>query len=156
MLAILGSLIGLLGALAPKFFAIFENKANHKNELELLNAHTENQLKLLAAGHSTRMEEINTWADTRSELAAFAAQMRPTGIAWVDALNGVVRPLLTVSFFALYAAVKVAQFVVLSEDHSGTAATILSLWGQEDWAIWAAIVTFWFGNRTFNKERGRA
>ncbi|MBX9945920.1 MAG: hypothetical protein K2Y40_17715 [Reyranella sp.] len=101
------------------------------------------------------MGEINAHADIQSELAAFAAALRPSGVRWVDGFNAFVRPFLTLCFFALYAAVKAAQFVILQQDHSGAAATILSMWGEEDWAVWAAIVTFWFGNRTFNKERGR-
>ena len=84
-----------------------------------------------------------------------AAALRPSGVKWVDGFNALVRPFLTLCFFGLYAAVKAAQFAILQQDHSGSAATLLSMWGEEDWAVWAAIVTFWFGNRTFNKERGR-
>lgn len=50
---------------------------------------------------------------------------------------------------------QIALRPVGQQDHSGSAATLLSMWGEEDWAVWAAIVAFWFGNRTFNKERGR-
>lgn len=155
MLAIFGSLIGLLGALAPRLLGFFESKQNHAQELELINANAEVRLKLAQVETAGRMEEINARADSSSELAAFAAALKPTGIQWVDALNGVVRPMLTVSFFMLYAAVKVGQYVLLADGGSSFAMTITQLWGEEDWAVWAAIVTFWFGNRTFNKERGR-
>lgn len=156
MLAILGSLIGLLGALAPRILGFFENRQNHQQELELINAHAEVQLKLAKVTTDGKMAEINARADSSSELMAFAASLRPTGIRWVDALNGVVRPLLTVAFFMLYAAVKVGQYVIIADGSSGSfAMTIVNLWSEEDWAVWAAIVTFWFGNRTFNKERGR-
>jgi len=80
--------------------------------------------------------------------------MKPSGVRWIDAFNGFVRPFLTLCFFGLYAAVKVGQYFILVTE-AGAASSITSLWNQEDWAIWAAIVTFWFGNRTFNKERGR-
>ena len=155
MLALLGSLLGLLGALAPRLIQLFEAKQNHAQELELLEAHSRNQLRLIEAGVAGKMAEVNAWADTKAELAAFAASMVPTGIKWVDALNGVVRPLLTVSFFALYAAIKAAQFYVISGEGSDVASSLIALWGEEDWAAWAAIITFWFGSRTFNKERGR-
>jgi hypothetical protein len=84
-----------------------------------------------------------------------AEALRPSGVKWVNAFNGFVPPFLTLCFFAFYAAVKAAQFVILQQDHGGSAATLLSMWGEEDWAVWAAVVTFWFGGRHFNKERGR-
>lgn len=155
MLALLGSIVGLLGSLAPRLIGYFEQKQNHVQELEMFRTQGDFQLQMIQAGHNAKMAEINAHADGQSELAAFAAALRPSGVKWVDAFNGFVRPFLTLCFFALYAAVKAAQFVILQQEHSGSAATLLSMWGDEDWAVWAAIVTFWFGNRTFNKERGR-
>lgn len=155
MLALLGSLLGLLGSLAPRLIQYFEQKQSHAQELEMMKVQGEFQLQMITAGHTAKMAEINAMADMRTELAAFAAANRPTGIKWVDAFNGFMRPFLTLCFFGLYAAVKAAQFIVLSQDGGMGASTVLSLWSNEDWAVWAAIVTFWFGNRTFNKERGR-
>ena len=155
MLALLGSLLGLLGSLAPRLIQYFEQKQNHAQELEMLKVQGQFQLQMITAGHTAKVAEINAMADMRTELAAFAAANRPTGIKWVDAFNGFMRPFLTLCFFGLYAAVKAAQFFVLAQDGGMGANTVLSLWSNEDWAVWAAIVTFWFGNRTFNKERGR-
>lgn len=155
MLALLGSLLGLLGALAPRLIQLFESRQNHKQELEMIDKHAETQLRLAEVVQAGKMAEIDARAAVQGDMMAFAAAMKPTGIAWVDALNGVVRPLLTVSFFALYAAVKAAQFYLITADGAAPANALVLLWGDEDWAAWAAIVTFWFGSRTFNKERGR-
>lgn len=156
MLALFGSIVGLLGSLAPRLLGFFEQKQNHSQELEMLRVQGEFQMQMMQAGHAARLEEINARADVASDLAAFSAALRPSGVPWVDGFNAFVRPFLTLCFFGLYAAVKVAQFVLLQANGDGTAQVILSMWGEEDWAVWAAIVTFWFGNRTFNKERGRA
>lgn len=155
MLALLGSLLGLLGSLSPRLIQYFEQKQNHAQELEMLKVQGQFQLQMIEAGHTAKMAEINAMADMRTELAAFVAANKPTGIRWVDAFNGFMRPFLTLCFFGLYAAVKAAQFLVLAQDGGMGASTVLSLWNNEDWAVWAAIVTFWFGNRTFNRERGR-
>jgi len=155
MLALFGSIVGLLGSFAPRLIGFFEQKQNHAQEIEMLRVQGEFQMRAIEAGHAAKMQEINAGADSASELAAFTAALRPSGIAWVDGFNAFVRPFLTLCFFGLYAAVKAAQFIILQQDHSGSSATLLSMWGEEDWAVWAAIVTFWFGNRTFNKERGR-
>lgn len=154
--SILGAIVGLLGSGLPRILALFEARQNHAQELEMLKVQGQFQLDMINAGSAAKMAEIGAVADMRGDLAAFTASLKPTGIKWVDAFNGFVRPFLTLCFFALYAAVKWATFVVLSQDHGGAAPTILSMWGEEDWAIWAAIVTFWFGSRSFNKERGRS
>lgn len=155
MLALLDSLLGLFASFLPRVLGYFENKQNHVHELELIDKHAEVQLKLAEVNRAGKMEELTMRADTSSEMMAFAAQLRPTGIAWVDALNALVRPTLALAFFFLYAVVKYAMFVVIGTDHANWAATIVSLWGEEDWAIFASVVTFYFGNRTFNKITGK-
>lgn len=155
MLSLLGALVGLLGAGLPRLIGYFETKQNHAAELAMLNAQGDLQLKLAETGHMAKMAEMNVTADVTTDLAAFAASMRPSGVAWVDGLNALVRPILTLAFFGLYASVKVATYVVLMHDGGSTADIIVSLWGNEDWSIWAAVVCFWFGSRAFGKERGQ-
>jgi len=154
MLALIGAALGLLGSVFPRLIGLFEARQNHRQELEMLKLQGDWQLQMLTAGHTAKMAEINAQADIRADGMAYAAAMKPSGVRWIDAFNGFVRPFLTLCFFGLYAAVKVGQYFILVAE-AGAASSITSLWNQEDWAIWAAIVTFWFGNRTFNKERGR-
>lgn len=155
MLALLGVALGLLGSLGPRILGFFEARQNHKQEMELLALQSANQLKMMEMGHTQKMAEINAKADISSETAAFAAALRPSGVTWIDGFNAFVRPFLALAFFALYAAVKVAQYSILNVDGTMAAQVLLSMWGNEDWATWSAVVTFYFGNRTFNRERGR-
>src|SRR5262249_7694324 len=82
-----------------------------------------------------------------------------TGIVWVDALAGSVRPILTYAFFALYFAVKFCQFHLLTAPALAwltqvtAAQALVALWTDEDMAIFAAVIGFWFGNRTLEKLR---
>jgi hypothetical protein len=66
------------------------------------------------------------------------------GIRWVDALNGTVRPVIAYSFFILYALVKGMQF---------SAGLPWLLWTEEDQAIFAGIISFYFGQRAMSKLR---
>jgi hypothetical protein len=154
MLALIGAALGLLGSIFPRLIGLLEARQNHRQEIEMLKLQGDFQLQMISAGHAARMAEINVQADVASERLAMSVAMKPSGNRFVDAFNGFVRPFLTLMFFALYAAVKVGQYLILVSD-AGAVSALTSLWSQEDWAIWAAIVTFWFGNRTFNKERGR-
>ena len=153
MLALLGSLIGLLGSFAPRLMGFFEQKQNHAQEIEMLQVQGQFQLQLLERGAAAKLAEIGAAADSAANAAMYASAFRPTGSRFIDGFNGFVRPFLTLCFFGLYAAVKVAQFTLLQMNGDGAPSVILSMWGEEDWAIWAAIVTFWFGNRTFNKAK---
>ncbi|MCF8533127.1 MAG: hypothetical protein K9G48_09000 [Reyranella sp.] len=152
MIALLGALLGLFGSMAPRLIGYFEQKAGHSQELEMIRVQGEFQLQMIQSGHAAKMAEVGQAADVSREIAAFRAAARPTGIKWVDAFNGMVRPTLTLSFFALYAAIKAGQYFILVGD-AGFASAITSLWTEEDAGIWSAIIVFWFGNRSLNRGR---
>ena len=155
MLSLLGAIVGLLGALGPRIIGFFEARQNHRQEFELMKLQAANQLEMMKLGFTQKMAEINAMADIQADTAAFAASLRPSGVTWIDGFNAFVRPFLALMFFFLYAAVKVAQFATLNVGDATASQVLLMLWGNEDWATWSAVVTFYFGNRTFNKERGR-
>ncbi|MBX9945921.1 MAG: hypothetical protein K2Y40_17720 [Reyranella sp.] len=54
MLALLGSIVGLLGSLAPRVIGYFEQKQNHVQELEMLRTQGDFQLQLIQAGHAAK------------------------------------------------------------------------------------------------------
>ena len=93
-------------------------------------------------GASQRLEEIQLNADIAESQALYRTYS--TGIRWVDALNGTVRPVIAYSFFILYALVKVMQF---------SADLPWLLWTAEDQAIFAGIISFYFGQRAMSKLR---
>lgn len=72
---------------------------------------------------------------------ATKAQAKPTGIKWVDALSAMVRPSITLSFFILYACVKVHWIFTGNSQ----------LWTDDDWNIMSAIFMFWFCGRPWEK-----
>ncbi|AFC74007.1 hypothetical protein [Rickettsia montanensis] len=70
-----------------------------------------------------------------------------SGVSWVDALNGSVRPVLAYSFFAMYGGVQYKSF-----KSSALLVEYLDiLWSIEDQTIFAEIISFYFGQRTFSK-----
>jgi hypothetical protein len=155
MLSLLGAIVGLVGSLGPRILGFFEARQNHRQELELLRLQGEFQMQMMEKGHAAKLAEINAAGDIQSEIAAYGAAFKPSGVTWIDGFNAFVRPFLALAFFFLYAAVKVAQYSILDVPGAEPAQVLLSMWGNEDWATWAAVITFYFGNRTFNKERGR-
>ncbi len=104
--------------------------------------------------HQTRLEEIQ-YMEASSAAQALYRHARPTGVKWIDGLAGTVRPLLTYAFFALYAVMKYAQWCVALKMIGGGhwSEAILNIWDLEDQALFATIVSFWFGQRMIQKSR---
>jgi hypothetical protein len=138
MITLLGSLLGFLSAAFPDFLKLYQNAQDRKHELRIL----ELQMQQQTQGHVNRLEEIQVNADIAESQVLYKTYN--VGIRWVDALNGTVRPVIAYSFFILYAAVKLMQF---------SADLPWLLWTAEDQAIFAGIISFYFGQRAMAKLR---
>lgn len=156
MMALLGSLLGLLGSALPEFFKATQAKRDAAHELAMFKLQCEHAEKLQAG----KLQELTLSASV--EEAKILHQPLPSvGIAFVDALAGSVRPVLTYLFFMTYVAVKAAQYDMLLnptlpwQTPMSAAQALLALWGEEDQAIFAAIMSFWFGQRALLKARVR-
>lgn len=138
MITLLGSLLGFVSAALPDLLKLWRDSADRKHELTILEMQMEQQRQ----GHVNRLEEINTQADISETRALYKTYN--TGVRWVDALNGTVRPVIAYSFFILYASVKIMHFY---------ADLPWLLWTEEDQAIFAGIISFYFGQRAMSKLR---
>jgi hypothetical protein len=145
MITLLGSLIGFLGAAFPDILKLYRDKADREHEIRILALQIEQQKQ----GAAQRLEEIRTSADISESVALYKTYQ--TGVRWVDALNGTVRPLLAYAFFVLYATAKLLQFYVIAPND---VAMIGMLWQAEDQAIFSGIISFYFGQRAMSKLRG--
>ena len=138
MITLLGSLLGFISSTFPDLLKLFRDASDKKHEITLLQM----QMDFQAQGHQERLEEINTNADIAESQALYKTYT--TGISWVDALNGTVRPVIAYSFFILYAAVKIMHY---------SADLPWLLWTEDDQAIFAGIISFYFGQRAMSKLR---
>ncbi len=144
MITLLSSLLGFFGSAFPDFLKLFKDAQDRQHELKIL----ELQLAQQAQGHSNKLEEIRASADISESQALYKTYS--VGIHWVDALNGTVRPVLAYAFFGLYALTKMLQFSLIDDT---IPASIFILWQEEDQAIFAGIISFYFGQRAMSKLR---
>ncbi|MGB1539349.1 MAG: hypothetical protein ACPG80_00155 [Rickettsiales bacterium] len=135
MITLLGSLLGFLGAAFPEILKIYRDKADKAHELSIL----DRQMELQREGHLQRLEAISMEADIAETKAIYRTYN--TKIRWVDALNGTVRPVLAYAFFFLYVYVKFQQAV----------HTPWLIWQEDDQAIFAGIISFYYGQRAMQK-----
>jgi hypothetical protein len=146
MVTLLGSLIGFISAAFPDLLKIWRDASDRKHELTILQM----QMEQAAQGHEQRLEEINAQADIAESKALYKTYY--SGIRWVDALNGTVRPVLAYAFFLLYFTIKCMQFAMVDLGNPLPWHMDI-LWSVEDQAIFAGIISFYFGQRAMSKVR---
>lgn len=140
MITLLGALLGFISSLCPEILKIFQDRKDKAHELAIMQLQIERESK----GYANRLEAIQIQALAKESEALYRTYK--TGIEWVDALNGSVRPVLAYAFFALYASIKLCQFSMIYD-------TPWRLWTEEDGAIFAGIISFYFGSRAMQKRR---
>lgn len=145
MVTVISALVGFISAAFPDLLKLLRDHQDRKQELRIL----ELQMQQQAQGHTQRLEEIGVQADIAESNAIYKTWQ--TGIIWVDALNGTVRPVLAYAFFLLYASVKSMQFALLPE--MPLPWQVEALWNVEDQAIFAGIISFYYGQRAMSKFR---
>lgn len=139
MMTLIGTLLGFLGAAFPEIMKMYRDRSDKAHELAILDRQIESQKQ----GHQQRLEAIERLTDA-GEMQTLYKTFH-SGISWVDGLNASVRPMLAYAFFALYAYVKITQAI----------HTPWRLWDAEDQAIFASIMSFYFGHRAMRHFRKR-
>lgn len=167
MIALLSALLGFISSATPDLLKLFRDAKDRAHEVTLLQMQLDYDRSMAAARAQDGMAERNFKLEALGVEAAQAEQAllntrlkeQLTGIPWVDALAGSVRPVLTYSFFLLYAAVKLAQFQLLLNpalpwaQGLSLAQALVVVWSEEDIAIFSAIMAFWFGSRMMRRGK---
>lgn len=148
MLALIGTLLGLLGSLLPEVLKFWNNKEDHKHEVEMSRIQMEAQKEL----HQERLEEINAQADiAESEALYKSAEIKITGSKIIDGIialySSSVRPTITYAFMVLYMYVKYSLIYSLMQAGLKWNEVGGQIWNSEDFAVFATILSFWFGAR---------
>jgi hypothetical protein len=150
---LLGSLLGGALRLAPEVFKLFDRANERKHELALLNAEMEfakvrGEIAMRQTEAAMTVAEMDTMAQAFKEQSSTA---RAAG-RFVAAVSALVRPAVTYLFVGLYAAVKLAAFLIALEQGGEWKSVLLGLWGADDMAVLNLVLTFWFVGRVW--ERG--
>ena len=156
MLTLLGALLGFFSSSFPEVLKFFNQKRDRAHELAIM----DKQIELSKSGQSSRLEEVRLQAESAEQVALYhhakrsnikQASLGQTSL-WVDALAASVRPVITYAFFGLYGVIKVSQWIILTKTLP-SAQSFVFLWSGEDEALFAAVMSFWFGHRALIKRR---
>ncbi len=144
MITLLASLVGFISSIIPEVFKIVSDKQDKKHELEVM----DRQISISAKKISTKLEAISSIADIEETKSIYKTFY--SNIYFIDALNASVRPILAYAFFLLYATVKYFQFQIINTI-SDLQVILSTIWTEDDQAIFAGIISFYFGQRAINK-----
>ena len=151
MLTLLGSLIGFFSSALPDVMHFFRERQDRQHELAVLKLQMEQQ----TLGHTQRLEEIHVDADIQEGLALLKHDSQSSGVTWVDGLRASVRPVITYGFFLLFVYVKIQTLSVLLNNGLPFDVAVIRLWDAQTQALFAAIMSYWFGARSLSKFYGR-
>lgn len=155
---IFGGLMGGILRILPEVLKYMDSKNERSHELKLGEQNlrlTELQQKGQLAIADRTAEQAQFVAAMEAMKSGIEAQGKATGIKWVDAMAATVRPVITYWIFLLYAAVKTAILSMAIEANASLEQALKNSWTQADDAMLAAIVTFWFVGRVWERREPR-
>ena len=152
MSGVIGSLIGFTGSIVPAITDYFSKKQDHKFEL----ARMEKKAELVRAGYTHEMQLFEQQAaDKEHERLINHDISINQGTGFMSGLQKSVRPVITYSFFLLFAVVEISLLHEALTMDMPLDKALVTLWDEDTKAIWAAVISFWFGSRAIEKSRAR-
>lgn len=145
MITLIASMVGFLSSIIPDVLKILKSHKDNQHQINVI----DQQIRAYDKGITTEFEAYKLKTDNDEAKNLYTTYK--SGIRWVDTINASVRPSLAYAFFALYAFIKYKQFI-LFEAENNLYYLIDHLWTVDDQAIFAGIISFYFGQRAFIKR----
>ena len=150
MLSVIGSLLGFAGSAVPAVTDHFKAKQEQKFEL----AKMAKMAELRAAGFDQEYRMYETKADDSEHARLVEHDISINkGTGFISGLQRSVRPVITYVFFGLICLIELTLLQQALETGANFADAINVLWDEDTKAIFAAIISFWFGSRAIDKRR---
>ena len=149
MIALLGSVLGFGTSFLPQVLAFFQQKQEHKNKLEEMRLRGE----LQAQGVNLELQVLDKKAEIEETKALYQYANPSSGFS--AGLAASVRPVITYLFFALFMASKAVVMIKVMQQGGDWMDSVDLMFDQETQALFAAIISFWFGNRAVSKHLER-
>ena len=147
MITLLGSLLGFGTSFLPEVLNYFKANQEHKHELE----RAQLEMDLMSKRAELKLSIMDKEADIKETEGLYRHDSMDAG-GFINALRGSVRPVITYCFFGLFVAIKVTALLSLL-NQTGVSLNIAldTIWDDQTAGLFAAIMSFWFGNRAVSK-----
>tara|TARA_R100000808_G_scaffold7062_1_gene20747 strand:- start:22721 stop:23143 length:423 start_codon:yes stop_codon:yes gene_type:complete len=140
MLSLIGSVVGFGASFAPKILDYFQDRADKKHELAVMERQAE--IKLDQTAIEANIREIESLHEHDA---------RMSGGKFIDGLRSSVRPVITYLFMGLFMTAEITAYLILIDSGINAADAVQLIFDDEIMAIWASILAFWFGSRSIKR-----
>ena len=151
MITLLGSLLGFSTSIIPEILGFFKQGQANKQELVMLEA----KAKYAQALSSLKLEELDAKAEIVETEKLYEHDMALAARGgWIVSLQASVRPVITYLFMLTFLAVEGGiVYSLITTQGADWVTALQAVWTDDVQAIFAAILSFWFGNRAMSKAR---
>jgi hypothetical protein len=145
----------------PKVLDFVQDRGDKRHELAMMAANREREIALAregfvaqAAVEEIKSEQIAMQTQAQEKLAMWKHDMKigEGASPWVINLRASVRPVVTYVFVGLLVVVDVAGIWYAYSTGVAFAQAMDMVFSDDEMAILAAIISFWFGSQAFNKK----
>ena len=151
MLTLLGSLLGFASSAVPQVIDIFKEKKKQEQDLEIM------KLQISAKKEGVELDilkmEKKNEIEEQARLLAHDSSMEADG--FINGLRAFVRPFITYVFFLAFIGVKVVMVWHVLNTGGDLVSAIETVWDDETEALFAAVMSFWFGSRAMPQLTSR-
>jgi len=161
MLSIISGILGFATSGLPSVLDYFKNKGDQKHEQAMARLEMERTMEMAKAGYASqeRIEEfrtdqveMETYAQERLALYKHDAEISQNASTWVINLRASVRPIITYLMLFVLLFVDIVGLVWAIKSGVDFATAMEIVFSNEEMAIFASIIGFWFGSRRWDKK----
>jgi hypothetical protein len=149
MMTLLGSLLGFGSSFLPEVLNFFKAGQEHKQKMESMKL----EMELMSKRSELQLSLLDKQAGIKETEGLYKHDSIDAG-GFVNGLRGSVRPVITYAFFGLFVAVQIVIMVKVMNEGGNWASAVTLMWTPETSGLFAAIMSFWFGNRAVSKYLG--
>jgi len=143
---LLGSLLGFGTSFLPEVLNYFKAGQEHKHKMDSIRL----EMELMSRRAELKLEMIDREADIKETEGLYKHDAMDAG--WfINARRGSVRPVITYVFFSLFVAIKVTALIAIVSRGQDLGVALTLIWDEATAGLFAAIMSFWFGNRAVSK-----
>ena len=149
--------MGFAGSAVPSGIDYFKEKSEKEKQMEFARL----QMEAKAKGVDLDIRMLNAQADIDDRTSAREEQQRllehdsklGTQEGFINALRAFVRPFITYVFFLTFIGVKITLVWHTVGSGGDLQSAINVVWDDETEALFAAVMSFWFGSRAMPKHK---
>ena len=162
MLSILSGILGFATSGLPSVLDFFKQKGDQKHEQAMARLEMERAMEMAKADFASQEKieefktdqvEMETYAQERIALYKHDEKLSEGASPWVLNLRASVRPVITYIFVFILLFVDIVGMWWAIKSGVDFVTAINIIFSEEEMAIFASIIGFWFGSRHWDKRR---